>query len=139
MKTKCKPKRKDIYDREIDRLVKLEFDRVTPIWCQSSTARKHRNAGAVRLFSVCGDADDVLCGCPSQIVGGQFEHVKAQTAELTKAIMQIDGIPASFHDLRKQWERGTEAQRRKLFLPFKKAQVMTDKVLKKLAKEKSNA
>jgi hypothetical protein len=140
MKPKQKPKRKDIYDREIDRLVKMEFDDVARIWSRSSRARQFtdpENSQAFNLFAVCGNPNDNDCGCPTQIVGNHFMGVRAETPRLENVIRAINGIPENFSDLQAQWFHGDDAKRRKLLEPFAIAQRMTDKVLRKLAKEKT--
>ncbi len=127
------PNRKDIYDREIDRLVKMKYVAVREIWGSSSSARSDRQAVLFRsvLFASCGEW--MRCGCPTEIVGRCAE---AETTQLREAIREIPGIPSGFEDIEMEWNRSTQSQRCKLLLPFAKAQRLTDKVLKELAKDK---
>lgn len=131
---KAKPKRKDIYDREIDRLVKMEFCRLRTVWSASSDARESPSRRKTVLFGTCGRDCDLSCGCPTQIVGRQWAGVRAATPALTSAIRAIRGVPSMIDELSSKWKSGTAVQRRKLLRPFAIAQRMTDKVLKKLEK-----
>jgi len=121
MAKKQAKRKRDVYDREIERLVKMDWERLHVAWDGSLDGR--RSKGLFRIFSACGDVSD--CGCPSLIRRGYV----AETPELTRAIQRMEAIPEKFSNLQPAWNRCRAPGRRKLLEPFAVAQRLTDRVL----------
>jgi hypothetical protein len=111
----------DLYDQEIEKLIKLDFSLLYGCWAGSSRAKQSGNG--YKLFASCGDTYG--CGCPTQIKGCGYS---AQTVQLAEAIKDLEGIPKDFNSLELDWKAGGPEERRLLLKDFAVAQRMSDAV-----------